>query len=98
MPHVGSLEVLNAALAAADARDDARHISGRAETIGDAAARELPLLTPLPAEPFDVSLRLLCRFDAKGPNLCPTVLLLGAGSLRRPPSQGPAGRHQSHCL
>jgi hypothetical protein len=25
----------------------------------------LPLLTPLPAEPFDVSLRLLCRVDAK---------------------------------
>jgi hypothetical protein len=65
MPHVGSLEALNAALAAADARDDARHISGRAETIGEAAARELPLLTPLPAEPFDVSLRLLCRVDAK---------------------------------
>jgi transposase len=65
MPHVGSLEVLNAALAAADAGDDARHISGRAETIGEAAARELPLLTPLPAEPFDVSLRLLCRVDAK---------------------------------
>jgi hypothetical protein len=65
MPHVGSLEVLNAALAAADARDDARHISGRAETIGEAAARELPLLTPLPVEPFDVSLRLLCRVDAK---------------------------------
>ncbi|HLM23299.1 MAG TPA: hypothetical protein VK390_17470 [Propionibacteriaceae bacterium] len=32
IPHVGSLETLNAALAAADALDDARHISGRAET------------------------------------------------------------------
>jgi hypothetical protein len=64
MPYVGSLEVLNAA-PAADARDDARHISGRVETIGVAAARELRLLTPLPAEPFDVSLRLSCRVDAK---------------------------------
>jgi hypothetical protein len=62
---VGSLEALNLALAAADARDDARHITGRAETIGEAAAGETPLLTPLPAEPFDVSLRLLCRVDAK---------------------------------
>jgi transposase len=65
MPHVGSLEVLNAALAAADARDDTRRISGRVETIGEAAARELRLLMPLPAEPFDVSLRLSCRVDAK---------------------------------
>ena len=35
------------------------------ETIGEAAARETLLLTPLPPEPFDVSLRLLCRVDAK---------------------------------
>jgi hypothetical protein len=40
---VGSLEVLNAALAAADARDDAGHISGRTETVGEASARETPL-------------------------------------------------------
>jgi transposase len=65
MPQVGSLQALNAALAAADARDDARRIGGRAETVGEAAARELPLLTPLPAERFDVALRLSCRVDAK---------------------------------
>ena len=65
MPHVGSLEALNAALAVADARDDARRIGGRPETVGEAAARELPLLTLLPVERFDVALRLLCRVDAK---------------------------------
>ena len=65
IPHVGSLEALNAALAAADARDDARRIGGRPETVGEAAAREMALLRPLPAEPFDVALRLLCRVDAK---------------------------------
>jgi transposase len=65
IPHVSSLEALNAALAAADARDNARRIGGRAETVGEAAARELPLLTPLPAERFDVALRLSCRVDAK---------------------------------
>jgi transposase len=65
IPHVGSLEALNAALAAADARDDARRIAGRAETVGQAAAKELPLLRPLPAERFDVALRLLCRVDTK---------------------------------
>ena len=65
MPHVGSLEALNAALAAADARDDARRISGRPETVGEAAAGELPLLAPLPVERFDVALRLSCRVDVK---------------------------------
>ena len=65
MPHVGSLEASNLALAAADARDDARRIGGRAETVGEAAARELRLLAPLPAERFDVALRLPCRVDAK---------------------------------
>jgi transposase len=65
IPHVGSLEALNAALAAADARDDARRITGRAETVGQAAAQELPLLRPLPADRFDVALRSSCRVDAK---------------------------------
>ena len=65
IPHLGSLDALNAALAAADARDDARRITGRTETVGEAAARELLLLAPLPTEPFDVALRLLCRVDAK---------------------------------
>jgi transposase len=65
IPHVGSLEALNAALAAADARDDARRIAGRAETVGEAASREQGLLRPLPAEPFDVALVLSCRVDAK---------------------------------
>ncbi|THI95763.1 IS21 family transposase, partial [Nocardioides sp.] len=64
VPHVASLAALNLALAAADARDDARRIGARAETVGAAAARELPLLNPLP-EVFDVSLSLSCRVDAK---------------------------------
>jgi transposase len=65
IPHVDSLAALNAALAAADARDDARRIAGRPETVGQTAARELPLLAPLPADRFDVALRLACRVDAK---------------------------------
>jgi hypothetical protein len=65
IPHVGSLAALNAALAAADARDEARRIGGRAETVGEAAARETLLLRPPPAEPFDVALVLSCRVDAK---------------------------------
>jgi transposase len=65
IPHVGSLEALNAALAAADARDDTRRIGARTETVGEAAAREMSLLRPLTPEPFDVTLGLLCRVDAK---------------------------------
>ena len=65
VPHVGSLAALNEALAAADRRDDARRIGSRAETVGVAAAREQPLLRPLPGEVFDVALVLSCRVDTK---------------------------------
>lgn len=65
IPHVGSLAELNEALAAADVRDDARRIGARAETVGGAAARELPLLRPLPTDRFDVAATLSCRVDAK---------------------------------
>ncbi|MPY72515.1 MAG: DDE-type integrase/transposase/recombinase, partial [Alphaproteobacteria bacterium] len=65
VPQVASLAALNEALVAADARDDARRIGARAETVGAAAARELPLLIPLPVEAFDVSASLSCRVDAK---------------------------------
>jgi len=53
------------AMAAADQRDDARRIAARAETVGAAAARELPALRPLPGGVFDVSAPLSCRVDAK---------------------------------
>ncbi len=65
IPHVGSLAALNAALAAADRRDDDRRIGARAETVGAAAARELPLLRALPVDVFDVAARLSCRVDTK---------------------------------
>jgi transposase len=65
VPQVASLAALNLVLAAADARDDARRIGARAETVGAAAARELPLLNPLPDDAFDVSASLSCRVDAK---------------------------------
>lgn len=65
VPHVPTLAALNEALAAADARDNARRIAARAETVGAAAAREAPLLAPLPDTAFDVSAPLSCRVDAK---------------------------------
>ena len=50
VPHVGSLAALNQALAAADARDDARRIGARAETVGaDGAHRNSPgMLSEIP--------------------------------------------------
>ncbi len=65
VPAVDSLAELNALLAAADAADDARRIAARAETVGQAAARELGLLAPLPAERLDISAQLSCRVDPK---------------------------------
>jgi transposase len=65
LPAVASLAELNALLAAADADDDARRIAARAETVGQAAARELPLLSPLPVDRLDISAQLSCRVDPK---------------------------------
>jgi transposase len=63
VPEVESLAALNARLAAADAADDARHIDGRAQTVGEAFAVEAPLLVALPAERFDTALWLTARVD-----------------------------------
>ena len=65
VPHVGSLAALNAALAAADVRDDARRIASRTETVGEAFARERACLNPLPDSTFDVAAALPCRVDSK---------------------------------
>jgi transposase len=65
VPHVGSLAALNEALAAADAREDARRIGARIETVGEAFAREVLALNALPDTDFDCSTMLSCRVDAK---------------------------------
>ena len=65
VPHLPSLAALNEAMAAGDARDDRRHIDARAETVGEAFARELLMLNPLPDSPFDASSSLSCRVDMK---------------------------------
>ena len=65
VPAVASLAELNAVMAAADAADDARRITGRTETVGAAAAREAPGMHPLPVEAFDPAQSLSCRVDAR---------------------------------
>ena len=66
VPDFASLAELNAFMAEADAADDSRRITGRAETVGVAAARELPGLRALPVQgPFDPALVLSCRVDAR---------------------------------
>lgn len=66
LPDFASLAELNAYMATADAADDDRRITGRAETVGAAAARELPGLRALPeVGPFDPALMLSCRVDAR---------------------------------
>lgn len=65
VPDFASLAQLNAFMAAADAIDDGRRITGRTETVGTAAAREAPGLQALPGEPFDPALMLSCRVDAR---------------------------------
>ena len=65
VPHADSLAELNEKLAAADARDAHRRIAARVETVGQAAAREAPMLNPLPGNAFEASTPLSCRVDAK---------------------------------
>jgi transposase len=63
VPKVASLAELNERLEQACRADLDRTISGRHETVGQALAREMPLLRPLPAEPFDSDEHLLPRVD-----------------------------------
>ncbi len=65
VPRAASLAALNEQLAAADAADDHRRIAARIETVGQAAALEVPLLNPLPGAAFEASSALSCRVDAK---------------------------------
>jgi hypothetical protein len=60
VPDVGSLAEFNAYLVEADQAENARHVDGRAASIGAAFATEAPLLSPLPNEPFDCALTGTC--------------------------------------
>ena len=63
MPEVADLAELNARIQQWEAVDDRRVISGRAEPVGAAFARERPLLAPLPGEGFDPGTVLHPRVD-----------------------------------
>jgi hypothetical protein len=63
VPKAASLAELNVRLAEADAGEDARHIAGRAATIGEDFAAERGLLLPLPPEPFATATVLWPRVD-----------------------------------
>ena len=65
VPKFASLADMNAFMATADDADDGRRITGRLETVGAAAARELPSLRALPIDVFDPGVMLSCRVDAK---------------------------------
>ena len=65
MPHLPTLAALNEAMAAADARDDARRIGARRDTVGEVFEREAVLLNPLPDNRFDASTPISCRVDMK---------------------------------
>jgi transposase len=63
VPRAASLAELNARLAEADEAEDARHIAGRAATIGEDFAAERGRLLPLPPEPFATAAVLWSRVD-----------------------------------
>jgi transposase len=63
MPVVSSIAELNEMLDAADAKDDRRRISNRANTVGTDFAFERTVLRPLPTEVFPTWLTLTPRVD-----------------------------------
>ncbi|MGH3635477.1 MAG: IS21 family transposase [Pseudonocardiaceae bacterium] len=63
VPTVDSLSQLDDLIAAADAADDGRVITGRPVTVGSAFAAEAPALRALPLEPFDPARQLMARVD-----------------------------------
>lgn len=63
MPRVASISELNEYLQACDERDDDRRIGHRVATVGADFQRELPLLAPLPEEPFETGITLTPRVD-----------------------------------
>jgi hypothetical protein len=65
LPVVADLVELNALIRAGCEADHARTIIGRSETVGEALARERPLLRALPAEPFDCAEPSSVRVDSK---------------------------------
>ncbi|MDQ4068876.1 MAG: IS21 family transposase, partial [Actinomycetota bacterium] len=65
VPHVASMEELNALLLEAAARDDRRYIAHRRITVGEHFALEAPALRPLPPEAFDPSVVDSYRVDTK---------------------------------
>jgi transposase len=65
VPVIGSLAELNDLMAAADAEDDGRVITGRPVTVGAAFAAEAGHLLALPHERFDPAVLLTARVDTK---------------------------------
>ena len=65
VPNVGSLAELNELVAAGEAVDDSRFITGRSIRVGDHFAAEAEKLMALPLERFDPALVLRPRVDSK---------------------------------
>ena len=65
VPDVVSLADLNARLRAGCEQDLARRITGHPDSVGEALARERPLLRCLPGEPLQIAEQVTPRVDAK---------------------------------
>lgn len=65
LPDVASIAELNNVVAAADDKDDLRHVDSRVATVIEDFAIESGALLTLPVEPFDARVHLRARVDAK---------------------------------
>ena len=88
VPHVGSLAALNEALAAADARDDARRIGARAETVGEACRPGAAVAASAAGQRRSTPRRaLLVPGRHEGPICVRQSYYSVPGPLRRPPGR-----------
>ena len=92
VPHVGSLAALNAALTAADARDDARRIAARTETVGGGVRAGAGSTEPVARQRLRRLPDVVVPGRHQGPDLCAAVLLLRPGPAGRAAGQRPARR------
>ncbi len=78
VPRAASLAELNQMLADADEVDEHRRIAARVETVGQAAAREVPLLNPVTGQRVPGGGGVTVPGRREGEDLCPAVVLFGA--------------------
>lgn len=91
VPDVATMSALNELVAAADAVDDARVITGHHASVGVEFAAEARTLMACPPDSFDTATIVTAKVDARS-RVCAPGVLLRPGALRGQAADGAPGR------